>query len=69
MTTKIEIKGALITLAKVWGIKNHSIESEDNTFTLIDKASGTVAKNMSATKKKSTSQLWMTCTKSFGPTN
>ncbi|KAB0640682.1 hypothetical protein F7R25_04075 [Burkholderia stagnalis] len=44
MTTKTEIKEALITLAKVWGIKNHSIESADNTFTLIDKASGTVAK-------------------------
>lgn len=52
MTTKIEIKGALITLAKVWGIKNHSIESEDNTFTLIDKASGTVAKEYVGNKEE-----------------
>lgn len=44
MATKTEIKGALITLAKVWGIKDHSIESEGNSFILIDKSSGTVAK-------------------------
>lgn len=50
--TKTEVKGALITLAKIWGIKNHSIESEGNTFILIDMASGTVAKEYVGNKEE-----------------
>ncbi|WP_261530888.1 hypothetical protein [Burkholderia multivorans] len=50
MTTKTEINGALITLVKIWGIKNYSIKSEGNTFTLIDKSSETIAKIYSGNK-------------------
>ena len=50
MTTKTEIKSALITLAKIWGINNHSIKSEGDTFTLIDKSSETIAKIYSGNK-------------------